>query len=81
MSQNLNNQSGGAHVLDLTLEALRLANALTPNVAAVISIVKKGREQGKDDDAIKAESQAINDATIAEADRQLGVRPNEASDD
>lgn len=77
MSQNLNSAGAVARALDLALEGMRLANVLTPGVAAVFRIVKQGREDGKDDEAIKKEAMAVNDDTITEADRQLAVRPNQ----
>ncbi len=72
MSQNRT----GSNILDLALEALRGANLLTPVIAGVFSIVKRGREAGKDDEAVKAESMQFAQDTVTEADRQLSIRPN-----
>lgn len=62
--------------LDLALEIMRGANLLTPAIAGVISIVKKGREEGKDDEAIKQESMDYVNNVIAKADAQLAVKPD-----
>lgn len=72
MSQNRN---GVTNALDLALQAMQAANVLTPAVAGIIAIVKKGREDGKDDEAIKAESLRFAQETDAEADRQLAIKP------
>lgn len=76
MSTPLNNDQV-SRVVDSLLEGMRLANALSPNVAAVFRVFRQGRADGKDDEAMKKEYVAINDDTITEADRQLAVRPTQ----
>ena len=61
--------------LELFLEVMRTANLLSPTILAVAASIKAGREAGKDDEAVKAESLAIANATATEADRQLAIQP------
>lgn len=63
--------------LNLLLEILRGANLLTPAIAGVIGTIRRGRDAGKTDDEIKAESMAIAQETKTIADEQLNVRPTQ----
>lgn len=59
--------------LALFLEIMRTANLLTPAITSIVATIRGGREAGKDDEAIKAESMQIALSTDAEADRQLNL--------
>lgn len=69
-------QNRVSNVLDLALQIMGGANLLTPAIAGIFSIIKKGREAGKDDEAIKAESMEYVNRVIGKADAQLAVKPD-----
>jgi hypothetical protein len=69
--------------LDLLLQILNAANAATPTIVSVIASIKSGRDAGKTDDEIQAESMAIalDTKTITEQDMQTTVSsPNTTED-
>lgn len=68
-------QNRVSNVLDLVLRGMDLANLVTPQIANIFSIVRKGREAGKDDEAVIAETQQYIDSVIGKADAQLAVKP------
>lgn len=61
--------------LALLLEILRGANLATPAIVSIIGTIRSGREAGKSDEDIKAESMAIALDTRAESERQMGDQP------
>ncbi|HEX7333428.1 MAG TPA: hypothetical protein VF290_18130 [Pyrinomonadaceae bacterium] len=71
-------QSEVSRTINIALEAMRAANLLTPAIAQIFSIVKKGREDGKDDEAVKREAMDYVNGIIGKADAQLAVKPDQA---
>lgn len=68
-------QSEVSRAINIALEAMRAANLLTPAIAQILGIIKKGREDGKDDATIKRESMDYVNGIIGKADAQLAVKP------
>jgi hypothetical protein len=58
--------------LALALQIMQGANLVTPAIANIFAIVRKGREDGKSDEEIQAESMATIDRVISKAEQQMG---------
>lgn len=61
--------------LEQFLKILQGINLLTPAIANVATVFKRGREEGKDDEAIKAEAQEVVSRVIAKGEQQMSNQP------
>lgn len=59
----------------LLLDILRKAQLATPAILAIISAITRGREEGKTDDEIKAESMALAVETKEITQEDMGIQP------
>ena len=61
--------------LALLLKILQGANLATPTIVGIIGTIRNGREQGKTDDEIQAESMQIALETRDITSRDMGDQP------
>ena len=61
--------------LELLLTILRDANLATPQITNIVGIIRSGREAGKSDDEIKAESMSIALETKQITEEDMGDQP------
>lgn len=61
--------------LALLLEILRGANLATPVIVGIINTIRGGREVGKSDEEIKAESMKLAQETKEITERDMGEQP------
>lgn len=61
--------------LALLLKILQGLNATTPTIIGAIDMIRRGRDEGKTDDEIQAESMSLALDTRAQTERDMGEQP------
>lgn len=61
--------------LQLLIDILKKAQLATPSLLAIINAIRQGREEGKTDDEIQAESMALALETNEITEEDMGDQP------